>query len=79
MRRPLALAFLAALSFPALLAAQPPAENGLARDAKLHTPLECLHVALVDPSDRAVANAVTDAQGMFVLVAPEPGVAPAPG
>jgi len=74
MRRPLALAFLAALSFPALLAAQPPAENGLARDAKLHTPLECLHVALVDASDRAVANAVTDAQGMFVLVAPEPGV-----
>jgi len=59
---------------PRLLAAQPPAESGIARDAKLRTPLECLHVALVDASDRAVAHTVTDAQGMFVLVAPEPGV-----
>jgi hypothetical protein len=55
-------------------AAQPPAESGIARDAKLRAPLECLHVALVDDGDRAVAHTVTDAQGMFVLVAPEPGV-----
>ena len=61
------------LAAPTLLAAQPPAESGIARDATLHTPLECLHVALVDVDDRAVAHAVTDAQGMFVLVAPEPG------
>jgi hypothetical protein len=46
----------------------------LARDAKLHSPLECLHVALIDGDDRAVAHAVTDAQGMFVLVAPAPGI-----
>ncbi|MEO8562717.1 MAG: carboxypeptidase-like regulatory domain-containing protein [bacterium] len=62
------------LLLPALLAAQPPAESGLARDAKLRTPLECLHVALVDADDRAVAHTVTDAQGTFVLVAPAPGV-----
>jgi len=71
--RSLSLA-LALVVGPRLLAAQPPAESGIARDATLKTPLECLHVALVDESDRAVAHTVTDAQGMFVLVAPEPGV-----
>lgn len=44
------------------------------RDAKLRTPLECLHVALIDADDRAVAHAVTDSAGTFVLVAPAPGV-----
>ena len=37
------------------------------------TPLRCLHVALVDSSDRAVAHAVTDSIGTFVIVAPTPG------
>ena len=64
---------LAGLSAPARLVAQPPAASGIARDAKLKTPLECLHVALVDTADRAVAHAVTDAVGTFVLVAPAPG------
>jgi hypothetical protein len=68
------LAAIAPLCVPALLAAQPPAESGIARDAKLHTPLECLHVALVDSADHAVAHTVTDSAGTFVLVAPAPGV-----
>jgi len=77
--RPSTLAFhpfavAALLVWPAHLTAQPPAESGIARDAKLRTPLECLHVALVDSADRAVAHTVTDAAGTFVLVAPEPGV-----
>ena len=38
------------------------------------TPLRCLHVALVDSSDRAVAHAVTDSAGTFVIVAPSAGV-----
>jgi hypothetical protein len=66
-------------SFPLLLAAralsaQPPAESGIARDATLRTPLECLHVALIDAEEHAVAHAVTDSAGTFVLVAPSPGV-----
>ncbi|HEV7993851.1 MAG TPA: hypothetical protein VGP25_18635 [Gemmatimonadaceae bacterium] len=69
-RRSLALL----VASPALVAAQPPAESGIARDAKLKSPLQCLHAALVDSDDRAVAHTVTDAQGMFVLVAPAPGV-----
>jgi hypothetical protein len=69
--RPLALAAL--LLAPAWVAAQPPAASGIARDARLRTPLECLHVALVDSADRAVAHTVTDAAGTFVLVAPAPG------
>ena len=54
--------------------AQPPAESGIARDARLGTPLSCLHVSLIDSTDRAVAHTVTDSSGTFVLVAPEPGV-----
>ena len=54
--------------------AQPPAESGIARDAKLGTPLGCLHVSLIDADDRAVAHAVTDSAGTFVLVAPSAGV-----
>jgi len=56
------------------LGAQPPAESGLARDAKSGIPLSCLHVTLVDSTDRAVAHAVTDSAGTFVLVAPSAGV-----
>jgi hypothetical protein len=56
------------------VSAQPPAESGIARDAQSGAPLRCLHVALVDSSDRAVAHAVTDSTGTFVIVAPSPGV-----
>ena len=56
------------------LPAQPPAESGVARDAKNNAPLRCLHVALIDSTDRAVAHAVTDSAGTFVLVAPSAGV-----
>ena len=53
--------------------AQPPAESGIARDARLGTPLGCLHVVLLDAEERAVAHAVTDSAGTFVLVAPAAG------
>jgi hypothetical protein len=53
--------------------AQPPAESGIARDARLGAPLPCLHVALLDAEDRAVAHAVTDSAGTFVVVAPAAG------
>ena len=53
--------------------AQPPAASGIARDARLGTPLSCLHVALLDAGERAVAHTVTDSSGTFVLVAPGPG------
>jgi hypothetical protein len=56
------------------LTAQPPAASGIARDARLGTPLACLHVALLDTSARAIAHTVTDSAGTFVLVAPGPGV-----
>lgn len=61
------------LALPTRAQSQQPAEAGLARDAATKTPLECLHVALVDSADRAVAHAVTDSAGTFVLVAPGPG------
>jgi hypothetical protein len=70
--RPLLVAVLFALAPSA--AAQPPAESGVARDAKLGSPLACLHVSLVDADDRAVAHTVTDSAGTFVLVAPSAGV-----
>ena len=54
--------------------AQPPAQSGIARDARLGTPLACLHVALLDSAERAVAHSVTDSAGTFVLVAPAAGV-----
>jgi hypothetical protein len=72
MHRPVALAA-ALLLLAAKLTAQPPAAAGLARDARSGTPLACLHVALLDSSDHAVAHAVTDSAGTFVLVAPGPG------
>src|SRR5262245_23472299 len=57
-----------------VLAAQPPAESGIAHDAKSGAPLRCLHITLVDSTDRAVAHTVTDSTGTFVLVAPSAGV-----
>jgi hypothetical protein len=60
-------------AWPAQTRAQQPAAAGLARDAATKAPLECLHVALVDSTNRAVAHSVTDTSGMFVLVAPGPG------
>ena len=57
-----------------VLPAQPPAESGVARDAKSGAPLRCLHVTLVDSTDRAVAHTVTDSTGTFVIVAPAKGV-----
>ena len=56
------------------LAAQPPAESGVARDAQSGVPLQCLHVILVDTADRAVAHTVTDSAGTFVIVAPGSGI-----
>ena len=56
------------------LAAQPPAESGVARDARSGAPLRCLHVMLVDSTDQAVAHTVTDSAGTFVIVAPIAGV-----
>ena len=54
--------------------AQPPAESGIARDARGGAPLPCLHVMLIDAEDNPVAHTVTDSAGTFVLVAPAPGV-----
>ena len=62
-----------------LSVATPPAsaqivEAGVARDATLGTPLECLHVALIDSAGSPLAHTVTDAAGQFQLEAPRPGV-----
>ena len=67
-----ATAILASAPVPAH--AQPPAQSGIARDARLGTPLACLHVVLLDSAARAVAHTVTDSAGTFVLVAPAAGV-----
>ena len=69
--RALALSF---LLFAPEAFAQPPAESGIARDARAGTPLACLHVMLIDAEDSPVAHTVTDSAGTFVLVAPRPGV-----
>ena len=66
-----ALTLTLALCWPTHLAAQ--TEAGVARDAKSGAPLECLHVALVDSTNRAIAHTVTDATGQFQLEAPHPG------
>ena len=71
--RSIRLAALALLLVTSGVVAQPPAETGIARDAKHGDPLECLHVMLLDTADRAVAHAVTDSAGTFVLVAPAAG------
>jgi hypothetical protein len=67
------LAALALLFLARSAVAQPPAESGMARDAQRGTPLACLHVMLLDTADHAVAHAVTDSAGTFVLVAPAAG------
>ena len=59
------------LCWPAHLLAQ--TEAGVARDAKSGAPLECLHVVLVDSTNRAVAQTVTDTAGQFSIEAPHPG------
>lgn len=69
--RSAACAFALVLSSPSHLSAQ--TEAGVARDAKTGAPLECLHVALVDTANRAVAHTVTDAAGQFQVEAPHPG------
>jgi hypothetical protein len=71
--RAIRLATLMLLLAASDVVAQPPAESGIARDARSRAPLACLHVILLDTADRAVAHAVTDSAGTFVLVAPEPG------
>ena len=48
-------------------------EAGVARDVKLGTPLECLHVALLDSTGYPIAHTVTDSSGQFLLEAPRPG------
>jgi hypothetical protein len=57
---------------PARLSAQL-VEAGIARDAKLGTPLACLHVALLDSAGSAIQHTVTDSSGQFMLEAPRPG------
>jgi hypothetical protein len=53
--------------------AQQPAMSGVIRHARGGAPMECLHVALLDSADRAVAHTVSDSAGMFVVVAPDTG------
>ncbi|MBW8768168.1 MAG: hypothetical protein JF589_00255 [Gemmatimonadetes bacterium] len=72
--RPFVLVVALLLLTTRVLAAQPPAESGVARDAKTGAPLRCLHVILVDSADHAIAHTVTDSAGTFVLVAPETGI-----
>jgi hypothetical protein len=72
----LALALLGAATLACLVPANLSAqlvEAGIARDAKRGTPLECLHVALLDSAGRAVQHTVTDSTGQFLLEAPRPG------
>lgn len=70
-RRNAAWAIALAASWPVHLSAQ--TEAGVARDAKSGAPLECLHVVLVDSTNRAVAQTVTDTAGRFQLEALHPG------
>lgn len=58
---------------PARAMAQPTVA-GIVRDARFGTPLECLHVALVDTAGASVAHTVTDSAGEFLLEAPRPGI-----
>ena len=50
-----------------------PTMAGIARDANLGTPLQCLHVAMIDSANRAVAHTVTDSAGQFMLEAQRAG------
>ena len=58
---------------PASLSAQL-VEAGVAREATRGTPYECLHVALLDSTGKAIDHTVTDSAGRFLLEAPRPGV-----
>jgi hypothetical protein len=72
----LALAFLGATTLTCVVPSRMSAqlvEAGVARDAKRGTPLQCLHVALLDSAGRAVQHTVTDSIGQFQLEAPRPG------
>jgi hypothetical protein len=51
-----------------------PTMAGIARDANLGTPLQCLHVAMIDSAGKAVAHTVTDSAGEFMLEAQRSGV-----
>jgi TonB-like protein len=64
---------LVAVVVPTSLSAQM-VEAGVARDATSRTPYECLHVALLDSSGRAIEHTVTDSAGRFLLEAPRPGI-----
>ena len=78
--RPTVVARAVSLSFAVIAAmpiasavAQHPTEAGLVRDAKTSTPLECLHVVLLDSAGDAVAHTVTAPDGAFMLEAPGAG------
>jgi hypothetical protein len=73
-RRVLALGAVALFSLRPAVASAQIVEEGIARDGKLGTPLECLHVALLDSSGQAIAHTVTDSEGRFLLEAARPGV-----
>jgi hypothetical protein len=64
-----ALALAALVIVSSTAAAQYGIEAGVARDAKLGTPLECLHVELVDSAGNVVAQTLTDSAGQFQLEA----------
>jgi hypothetical protein len=66
-------ALLFAAAAPAPLSAQA-FESGTARDGAGGTAYECLHVALLDSSGRAIDHTVTDSAGQFVFQVPRPGV-----
>jgi len=66
-------ALLVTVVVPTSLAAQM-VEAGVARDAARGTPYECLHVALLDSTGKAIEHTVTDSAGRFLLEAPRPGV-----
>jgi len=64
---------LVAAAVPASLNAQT-FESGTARDAAGGTTYECLHVALLDSSGKAIDHTVTDSAGQFVFQMARPGV-----
>ena len=73
MLRRLRVAAALLIALPVAAFGQPPAMSGLVRHRTTGQPIECLHVALADSLDRAIAHTVTDSAGMFVLVAPDTG------
>jgi hypothetical protein len=50
-----------------------PTMAGIARDANLGKPLQCLHVVMMDSAGRAVTHTVTDSAGEFTLEARSAG------